>query len=102
MKQLKLKLANWLLHSEGFRFAALKAEDGATIIEGDKDLLKYVDVSGFFFNKKPLRRFYHKNYKSNRGEPIKKLNKEQLKQVGLTKEQLKQVITQTNTTNNEN
>lgn len=34
----------------------LKSETATTTIEGDKELLKYVDVSGFFFKKEPLSR----------------------------------------------
>ena len=29
----------------------LKAAKGTTIIEGDKELLRYVDISGYFFKK---------------------------------------------------
>ena len=32
----------------------LKAEKGTTTIEGDKELLRYVDISGYFFKKEPL------------------------------------------------
>lgn len=81
MSKLKLRIVEWLLHSSGFKFVALKAEEGTTTIEGDKDLLKYVDVSGFFFKKEPLKRFY-KKFNSTK-KPFQKLNKEQLKEVGL-------------------
>ena len=34
----------------------LKAKNGTTTIEGDKELLRYVDISGFFFKKEPMKR----------------------------------------------
>jgi len=30
---------------------------GISIIEGDMELLPYVDIVGYFFKKKPLKRF---------------------------------------------
>jgi hypothetical protein len=34
----------------------LKAEKGTTTIEGDKELLRYVDISGYFFKREPIKR----------------------------------------------
>ena len=34
----------------------LKASKGTTIIEGDKELIRYVDVTGYFFKKEPIKR----------------------------------------------
>ena len=39
----------------------LKAANGTTTIEGNKELLRYVDVSGYFFKKEPLKRTYPKS-----------------------------------------
>jgi hypothetical protein len=38
----------------------LKASNGVTAFEGDKELLRYVDISGYFFKKEPLKRTYPK------------------------------------------
>lgn len=44
----------------GYKIALLKSENGTTFIDGDKELLRYVDVSGYFFKKEPLKREYAK------------------------------------------
>lgn len=82
MNKLKFKIAKWLLHSDGFQFAAPKAENGNTWIDGDPKVIRYVDVSGYFFNKEPLKRSQPKPDVTNTS-PIKKLTPEQLKELGL-------------------
>ena len=49
-------------------------------IEGDKELLRYVDIVGYSFKKEPLKRTFPKFVEP---EPIKPLTSEQLKEVGL-------------------
>lgn len=56
MNKLKFKLAQWLLKSDGFSFCAIKAHHGEVFIEGDIELIRYVDTNGYFFRKKPLKR----------------------------------------------
>jgi hypothetical protein len=51
------------------------------IIEGDKELLKYVDITGYSFKKEPLKRIFPKFVEP---EPIKPLTPEQLKELGIT------------------
>jgi hypothetical protein len=34
----------------------IKICDGTTTIEGDRELVKYVDFTGYIFNKEPLKR----------------------------------------------
>jgi len=34
----------------------LKSENGTTTIEGDKEVMRYMDISGYFFKKEPLKR----------------------------------------------
>jgi hypothetical protein len=58
----------------------LKASNGITTIEGDKELLRYVDISGYFFKKKPIKRTHPKFVEP---EPIKPLTSEQLKELGI-------------------
>ena len=59
----------------------LKASNGTTTIEGDKELLRYLDVSGYFFKKEPLKRTYPK---VKEPKSIKPLTPEQLKELGIT------------------
>jgi hypothetical protein len=59
----------------------LKASNGTTIIEDDKELLRYIDISGYFFKKEPIKRTYPKAVEP---EPIKPLTTQQLKELGLS------------------
>jgi len=52
MNKLKFRIAKWLLHSDGFQFAALKAENGNVWIDGDLKVIRYLDTDGYFWNKK--------------------------------------------------
>lgn len=81
MKRLPVKFIKWLSNRFGYRIVMLKAANGTTTIEGDKELLRYVDVSGFFFKKEPLKRTYPKFTEC---ESIKPLTTEQLKELGIT------------------
>lgn len=75
MKKLQLKLAKWLFNQAGYKIAAIKQtpisnaatyvlgddapKHNATIfIEGDKELLRYLDITGYTANKTPLKRVY--------------------------------------------
>jgi len=49
-------IVKWLANKLGYKVVMLKASKGTTTIEGDKELLRYVDISGYFFKKEPLRR----------------------------------------------
>jgi hypothetical protein len=57
MNRVHVKFIKWLSNKFGFKIIMLKASKGNTTIEGDKELLPYVDVVGFFFKKEPIRRF---------------------------------------------
>ena len=56
MKRSPVLFIKWLANRFGYKMVMLKASNGTTFIEGDKELLKYVDVSGYFFKKEPLSR----------------------------------------------
>jgi len=81
MNRIHVKLIKWISNKFGYKIAMLKTSNGTTTIEGDKDLLKYVDITGYFFKKEPLKRTYPKFVEP---EPIKPLTPEQLKELGLT------------------
>ena len=66
----------------GFKIAMIKigGEVPGLTIDGDKELLQYVDITGYTFKKEPLKRTYPKFVEP---EPIKPLTSEQLKELGL-------------------
>jgi aspartokinase-like uncharacterized kinase len=81
MKRTSISIIKWLANKLGYKIVILKAANGTITIEGDKELLKYVDVSGYFFKKEPLKRTYPKFIEP---EPIKPLTPEQLKELGIS------------------
>ena len=81
MKRLHMKFIKWLSKGFGYKIVMLKAKNGTTTIEGDREVLPYVDISGYFFKKEPLKRTYPK---VKEPEPIKPLTPEQLKELGLS------------------
>jgi hypothetical protein len=80
MGRLHVRFIKWLSNKFGYKIVMLKAANGTITIEGDKELLQYVDVTGYFFKKEPLKRIYPK---FTEPEPIKSLTPEQLKDLGL-------------------
>ncbi len=47
MKRIPTLIVKWLANKLGYKVVMLKAANGTTTIEGDKELLRYVDVSGY-------------------------------------------------------
>ena len=98
MNRIHIKFIKWLSNKFGYKIAMLKASNGTTTIEGDKELLRYVDVSGYFFKKEPLSRVQSSKAPTSAKEmflaepkpdisgivPIKPLTPEQLKELGIT------------------
>ena len=80
MNRLHVKFIKWLANKFGYKIAMVKALNGTTNIEGDNELLRYTDLSGYLFKKEPLKRTYPKFVEP---EPIKPLTPEQLKEIGL-------------------
>ena len=92
-----IKLIKWISHKMGYKIVMLKALNGTTTIHGDKELLKYVDITGYFFKKEPLSRIRPSKTPTSAQEmflaepkpdvtnikPITKLTPEQLKEIGL-------------------
>ena len=56
MKRLPVKFIKFLSNKLGYQIVMLKAKNGTTTIEGDKELMIYTDISGYFFKKEPLKR----------------------------------------------
>lgn len=52
MNKWKLRLAKWLLHSDGFKFTAIKEDDGKFWIEGDIELIRYTDTDGYIWRRR--------------------------------------------------
>jgi hypothetical protein len=98
MNRIHIKFIKWISNKFGYKIAILKASNGVTTIEGDKELLRYVDVSGYFFKKEPLSRINPSKAPTSAKEmfladpvpdvdnikPITKLTPEQLKELGIT------------------
>jgi hypothetical protein len=53
-----IKLIKWLSHKMGYKIAMIKigGEIPSITIDGDKELLKYVDITGYTFKRDPLSR----------------------------------------------
>jgi hypothetical protein len=56
MERLHVKYIKWLSNIFGYKIVMLKAKPGETIIEGDIEVIRYVDVTGYFFKLVPLKR----------------------------------------------
>ena len=56
MKRISALFVKWLANRFGYKIVMLKAKNGSTTIEGDKEVLPYVDISGYFFKKEPIKR----------------------------------------------
>jgi hypothetical protein len=67
----------------GYKIAMIKigGEIPSITIDGDKELLKYIDITGYTLKKEPIKRTYPKFVEP---EPIKPLTPEQLKELGIT------------------
>ena len=78
-----VKIIKWLSHKMGYKIAMIKigGEVPGLTIDGDKELLQYVDITGYTFKKEPIKRTYSKFIEP---EPIKPLTPEQLKELGIT------------------
>ena len=97
MKRLHVKLIKWISNKFGYKIAMLKASNGTTTVEGNIELLRYVDISGYFFKREPLSRtskaptsakeMFLSEPKPDVSNipPITKLTQEQLKDLGLIK-----------------
>jgi len=78
-----IKLIKWISHKMGYKIVMIKigGEVPGITIDGDKELLQYVDITGYTFKKEPLKRTYPKFIEP---EPIKPLTPKQLKELGIT------------------
>ena len=57
MKRIPILIIKWFANKLGYKVAMLKkVNTKQSIIEGDKELLQYVDIIGYFFKKEPLNR----------------------------------------------
>jgi len=82
MERLHIKFIKWISNKFGYKIAMIKISSSSGLkIEGDKELLRYVDITGYSFKKEPLKRTYPKFIEP---EPIKPLTTEQLKELGIT------------------
>ena len=68
MKRLNVKLIKWISNKLGFKIVMVRIGNGNIDIEGDKELMRYTDISGYTFKKEPIKRKWHTKLKH---QPIK-------------------------------
>lgn len=56
MKKYIINFIKYISNKLGFKIAMIKITRGRIDIEGDKELLRYVDISGYTFKKPFLKR----------------------------------------------
>lgn len=56
LKRLQVLCLKFLANQYGYKIAMVKFENGQTEIEGDKELLKHTDITGFWFEQEQLKK----------------------------------------------
>jgi hypothetical protein len=56
IKRLAALSIKFVANHYGYKIVMVKMGNGEVTIEGDKELLKYTDISGYTFKKEPLKR----------------------------------------------
>jgi hypothetical protein len=56
MKRYPALFIKWLANRFGYKITLLKSVKGTTTVEGDIELLRYLDISGYVFKKEPINR----------------------------------------------
>jgi len=60
MEKLKIKLIIWAANKLGFKIAMVRITGIENSIQGNIELIKYLDVVGYTFKKEPLKREFKK------------------------------------------
>ena len=89
MKRIPALIVKWLANKLGFKVVMLKAANGTVTIEGDMELLRYVDDMGYFFKKEPLSRHKPKAQVISQDEKLKQVTIDNLKNLGIEVEPFK-------------
>lgn len=56
MKRIPALFVKWLANCFGYKIGMIKIKKGETTIEGDREILRYLDISGYIFQKEPINR----------------------------------------------
>jgi hypothetical protein len=56
MKRYPALFIKWLANRFGYKITLIKIGKGTTTVEGDIELLRYLDISGYVFKKEPINR----------------------------------------------
>ena len=56
MEKYKIRLVKWLSNRMGYKIAMVKISKEEHSIQGNIELMKYLDVPGYVFKEKPLKR----------------------------------------------
>lgn len=51
-------MIKWICNRLGFKIVMVKIGNQSIQIEGDKELIRYTDITGYSFKKEPLKRFH--------------------------------------------
>jgi hypothetical protein len=56
MKRIPALFVKWLANLFEYKIGMIKIKKGQTTIEGDREILRYLDISGYIFKKDPINR----------------------------------------------
>ena len=56
IKRLPALCIKFIANLYGYKIGMVRVGNGETIIEGDEEVLKYFDISGYVLKKEPLKR----------------------------------------------
>jgi hypothetical protein len=56
LKRLPALCIKFIANCYGYKIGMVKIDNGETTIEGDKEVLRYFDISGYVFKKEPINK----------------------------------------------
>ena len=71
------KIAKGILKLQGYKIVIIRVQNGHTHIDGDKELLKYTDITGFLYNKEP---YIQRPYKAKPLVTLREYNERMMKE----------------------
>ena len=80
MEKYIVQLLKWIANKFGYKIAMIKIANYTTSIQGDVELLRYTDISGYVFKKEPLKRIVPEVAKPG---VVRPLTPEQLRELGI-------------------
>lgn len=56
LKRIPAICIKFIANVYGYKIGMVKVSNGTTTIEGDKEILRYFDISGYVFKKEPINK----------------------------------------------